>query len=145
MQKSFITNNKKETWDLIPEILDNLKGRNLVLLKGELGSGKTTLAQGILKFLGARGPFTSPTFVIMKKYVAGKIQDARCNNQANLKFKNRKSKILNLKSIFHLDCYRIGAKDMLELGWKEIIKDKNRKTEIVLYPGDYGFGTWKKP
>ncbi|OGK09105.1 hypothetical protein A2767_04815 [Candidatus Roizmanbacteria bacterium RIFCSPHIGHO2_01_FULL_35_10] len=27
----------------------------------------------------------------------------------------------------------------------EIIKDKNRKTEIVLYPGDYGFGTWKKP
>lgn len=27
----------------------------------------------------------------------------------------------------------------------EIIKDKNRKSEIVLYPGDYGFGTWKKP
>lgn len=27
----------------------------------------------------------------------------------------------------------------------EIIKAKNRKSEIVLYPGDYGFGTWKKP
>lgn len=27
----------------------------------------------------------------------------------------------------------------------EIIKDKNRKSEVVLYPGDYGFGTWKKP
>ncbi len=27
----------------------------------------------------------------------------------------------------------------------EIIKDDNRKSEIVLYPGDYGFGTWKKP
>jgi 3-oxoacyl-[acyl-carrier protein] reductase len=27
----------------------------------------------------------------------------------------------------------------------EIIKDDNRKTENVLYPGDFGFGTWKKP
>lgn len=27
----------------------------------------------------------------------------------------------------------------------EIIKDNNRQTEIVLYPGDFGFGTWKKP
>ena len=26
----------------------------------------------------------------------------------------------------------------------EIIKDDNRKSEIVLYPSDYGFGTWKK-
>lgn len=27
----------------------------------------------------------------------------------------------------------------------EIIKGDNRGEEIVLYPGDYGFGTWKKP
>lgn len=27
----------------------------------------------------------------------------------------------------------------------EIIKDKSRKSEIVLYPSDFGFGTWKKP
>ncbi len=27
----------------------------------------------------------------------------------------------------------------------EIIKDKNRQSEEVLYPGDYGFGVWKKP
>ncbi len=27
----------------------------------------------------------------------------------------------------------------------EIIKDKNRDTEITLFPGDHGFGTWKKP
>lgn len=27
----------------------------------------------------------------------------------------------------------------------EIIKDKNRKSEIVLFPGEHGFGTWKKP
>jgi len=27
----------------------------------------------------------------------------------------------------------------------EIIKDAKRKNEIVLFPGEYGFGTWKKP
>lgn len=27
----------------------------------------------------------------------------------------------------------------------EIINDKNRETEIVLFPGDHGFGTWIKP
>lgn len=27
----------------------------------------------------------------------------------------------------------------------EIIKDDNRQTEITLFPGDFGFGTWKKP
>jgi short-subunit dehydrogenase len=27
----------------------------------------------------------------------------------------------------------------------EIIKDDKRENEIVLYPGDFGFGTWKKP
>ena len=27
----------------------------------------------------------------------------------------------------------------------EIIENDNRETEIILYPGDFGFGTWKKP
>ena len=27
----------------------------------------------------------------------------------------------------------------------EIIKDDHRETEYTLYPGDYGFGEWKKP
>ena len=35
---------------------------------GNLGSGKTTFAQGFLKGLGAKGPFTSPTFSIIKPY-----------------------------------------------------------------------------
>ncbi len=93
---------------MAPKILNKLGNKNIILLKGELGSGKTTFAQGVLKFLGAQGPFTSPTFVIMKKY--------------NLKFKIKNLKLTN---VYHLDCYRVGAKDVLELGWEEIIRDKN--------------------
>jgi tRNA threonylcarbamoyladenosine biosynthesis protein TsaE len=39
---------------------------DLVVLIGELGAGKTTLAQGIGAGLGVQGPVTSPTFVIAR-------------------------------------------------------------------------------
>jgi tRNA threonylcarbamoyladenosine biosynthesis protein TsaE len=44
----------------------SLRAGDLVLLDGDLGAGKTTLAQGIGAGLGVRGPVTSPTFVIAR-------------------------------------------------------------------------------
>lgn len=43
-----------------------LRAGDLVLLTGELGAGKTTLARGIGEGLGVRGAVTSPTFVIAR-------------------------------------------------------------------------------
>lgn len=43
-----------------------LRPGDLVLLTGELGAGKTTLARGIGEGLGVRGAVTSPTFVIAR-------------------------------------------------------------------------------
>jgi tRNA threonylcarbamoyladenosine biosynthesis protein TsaE len=43
-----------------------LRAGDLVVLTGDLGSGKTTLTQGIGEGLGVRGPVTSPTFVIAR-------------------------------------------------------------------------------
>ena len=43
-----------------------LTAGDLLLLTGDLGAGKTTLAQGIAVGLGVRGPITSPTFVIAR-------------------------------------------------------------------------------
>ena len=43
-----------------------LRAGDLVLLAGDLGTGKTTLTQGIGAGLGVRGPITSPTFVIAR-------------------------------------------------------------------------------
>lgn len=39
---------------------------DLVVLTGDLGAGKTTLAQGLGEGLSVRGPVTSPTFVIAR-------------------------------------------------------------------------------
>ncbi len=44
---------------------------DLVLLVGELGAGKTTLAQGIGEGLGVEGAVASPTFIIARVHRAG--------------------------------------------------------------------------
>ena len=45
-----------------------LRPGDLVLLNGELGAGKTTLARGLGAALGARGALTSPTFVLAREH-----------------------------------------------------------------------------
>jgi tRNA threonylcarbamoyladenosine biosynthesis protein TsaE len=50
-----------------------LRAGDLVLLTGELGAGKTVLAQGIGAGLGVAGPVTSPTFVIARVHRGGRL------------------------------------------------------------------------
>ncbi len=45
----------------------------VLLLAGELGSGKTTLTQAIARGLGILDPVTSPTFILMQRYDEGRI------------------------------------------------------------------------
>ena len=47
-----------------------LRAGDLVLLRGALGAGKTTLVQGIGEGLDVRGPITSPTFVLARVHPA---------------------------------------------------------------------------
>ncbi len=81
----------------------------IVGMEGDLGSGKTTFIQGMAKGFRIKEQITSPTFVILRKY-----------------------KILKLKvsSFYHIDCYRIGPKDLDELDFKEIIN--NSKNVVVI-------------
>ncbi len=96
---------------------DDKIGRNVILLQGELGAGKTTFSQFLLRELGARGPFTSPTFVIMKKY---EIDDGRRDL-----VDSKKETDFHFKNIYHLDCYRVDEESVLDLSWEEIIADQN--------------------
>ncbi len=64
---------------------------DVVLLRGDLGAGKTTLVRGAAHALGVQGPVTSPTFTIANSYL-GRVPVA------------------------HLDAWRLGDPDDEETG-----------------------------
>lgn len=64
---SSINDTSKLAQDLAKKVLNN-EIPKLILLQGNLGSGKTTFSQYFAKVIGIRNNLTSPTFVIMKSY-----------------------------------------------------------------------------
>ena len=85
-------------------------------LRGDLGSGKTTFAQGFAKALGIQEKVLSPTFLIIKKY---EIRNTK--SETNSKFKIQNSKF---SALYHIDCYRLrGRKEIEDLGWNNIISN----------------------
>jgi len=64
-----------------------LRPGDLVLLRGELGAGKTTLTQGIGEGLRVRGAVTSPTFVIARVHPS----------------------LVDGPALVHVDAYRLGS------------------------------------
>jgi tRNA threonylcarbamoyladenosine biosynthesis protein TsaE len=62
-------------------------GGDLLILQGELGSGKTTFTQGLGEALGVRGPITSPTFVLSRIHPS----------------------LVRGPDLVHVDAYRLGS------------------------------------
>ena len=59
---------KIEDWQkIVDEILPNLQ-HNILLLKGNLGAGKTTFSQFLMKNLGSTDEVSSPTYAIVNEY-----------------------------------------------------------------------------
>lgn len=64
------TNSASETEALAAALAARLKAGDVVLVSGELGTGKTTFVRGAARALGVRGAVTSPTFTIGQVYAA---------------------------------------------------------------------------
>ena len=112
-----ITKSAKETQKLAGLMAKELliwpapkSGAVAVVLRGDLGAGKTTFAQGFAKGLGVKEPVKSPTFVILKRY---HLQNVRC----------QMSDVRCFRYFYHIDCYRFkNARDARALGLAEILK-----------------------
>jgi tRNA threonylcarbamoyladenosine biosynthesis protein TsaE len=68
--RSVETTGPAETESLGAQLADDLRAGDVVLIRGELGSGKTTLVRGAARALGVSDPVTSPTFSIGHRYGA---------------------------------------------------------------------------
>lgn len=93
------TASEEETIALGERLARRLPRKGVVLLIGELGAGKTTLAKGIVHGLGAADPeeVSSPTFTLVHEYGDG-------------------------PKVYHVDLYRIGRVAELEsLGLDELL------------------------
>ncbi|OGI22102.1 MAG: tRNA (adenosine(37)-N6)-threonylcarbamoyltransferase complex ATPase subunit type 1 TsaE [Candidatus Moranbacteria bacterium RIFCSPHIGHO2_01_FULL_55_24] len=101
MEKEFFAKTKEETRDFGRKLALELAPGTFLALSGDLGAGKTALAQGILEGLGASGPYVSPTFVIMKEYALPEPSPK------------------GVKRVYHADAYRVEAKDFDTIGFAE--------------------------
>ena len=64
------SNSEKETIELGKKIASSLKKGMIIVLTGDLGSGKTKLTEGILTYFGLQEEISSPTFTIVNEYNA---------------------------------------------------------------------------
>ena len=93
------TSSEEETIALGEELAHQLPPRAVVLLIGQLGAGKTTLAKGIVKGLGAAQPeeVSSPSFTLIHEYGAS-------------------------PKVYHVDLYRLEEpRELATLGLEELL------------------------
>lgn len=100
----FLSGSLRDTQNLGRALGEVLHRGNLVALRGDLGTGKTALTQGVAAGLGIREPVTSPTFILVAEY---------CLPGGGL--------------LRHMDCYRmhpnLAGAEAEDLGWSEWLAD----------------------
>lgn len=97
MKYTLISSSKAKTQELGAFLATRFRAGDVVLLKGDLGAGKTTLTAGVAKALHVEDDVISPTFNILKCYFKGTLP------------------------LYHIDAYRLENQN-IELGLDEYIE-----------------------
>jgi tRNA threonylcarbamoyladenosine biosynthesis protein TsaE len=93
---SIVTASEAETEAFAAELSASLRGGDVLLLRGELGAGKTAFVRGLARGLGGDPEqVASPTFVLLTRY-PGRL------------------------TLHHADLYRLAPGEELELGLEEL-------------------------
>jgi tRNA threonylcarbamoyladenosine biosynthesis protein TsaE len=115
MDQEMISRNADETVSLGEQFAqEHLSSGSLVVLRGELGAGKTQFTKGIGKFFGIDADeISSPTYTLVNEF------DVASGT---------------ITKMFHLDCYRFEKpEELLELGVEEYLYPKHGVT-IIEWP-----------
>lgn len=117
---NFVSKSEKDTTEFAKELAAKLNIGDIVVLTGELGSGKTKFTEGFLEHFNLQNEISSPTFTIVNEYNADGL------------------------NIYHFDVYRlsdidefyaIGGEEYFDKGiclieWGEIIEEALPKDYI---------------
>ena len=104
MPRDFTTNSPEETIALGRELASRLEPPKIVILRGDLGAGKTTLVKGIAEGFHAasQDDVTSPTFTLIHEYRGASA------------------------TLYHIDLYRIDTLRELEtLGLDDLMTENS--------------------
>lgn len=66
--EKLISNSENETKLIGKKFAERLKKGDVVVLTGDLGSGKTKFTEGVLQYFGLEDEISSPTFTIVNEY-----------------------------------------------------------------------------
>ena len=107
-----ISNSEEETKIIAQKIASQLRKGDIIVLTGDLGSGKTKFVEGILTYFGKQDEISSPTFTIVNEYDA--------------KEKIQHFDVYRLEDVDEF--YAIGGEEYFEKGiclieWGEIIEE----------------------
>lgn len=109
---SIATTSREETQKLAQKIASQLEAGAVLLLSGDLGSGKTTFTQGLAASLNVRGTITSPTFVIARLH----------------------PNLADGPALLHVDAYRLNS--LAEIQDLDLVSDLTRAIVVVEWPGE---------
>ena len=109
-RREYITESHEQTVELGRELARQMRPPLLTLLVGNLGSGKTTLAKGIISSLGGapEEDVTSPSFTLIHEYGRGSSR------------------------VFHVDLYRLGSPCEIDtLGLEDLFDEAEPAVVLV--------------
>ena len=66
---TYISKNEQDTISFAKDFASKLNKGDIIVLSGELGSGKTKFVQGVLEYFGLANEISSPTFTIVNEYI----------------------------------------------------------------------------
>ncbi|MFB6226461.1 MAG: tRNA (adenosine(37)-N6)-threonylcarbamoyltransferase complex ATPase subunit type 1 TsaE [Candidatus Paceibacteria bacterium] len=110
------TNSPQQTKKYAQDLAQDLDSGDIILLEGELGSGKTTFVKGVCEHFGINeSEARSPTFTLMNTYTTLKYQD-------------------KAEQIVHIDTYRMDEpQELIDIGVKEHLDDE-KSIVLVEWP-----------
>lgn len=130
----FESHSLKETENIATSIANSLSFPSCVYLQGELGAGKTTLCQFIIKVLGYQGAVTSPTYNLIQEYQvdSGMVYHMdlyRLQDPGELEFLGI-NELWSERSVFLIEWPNRGGSTLLQATHRVNINNKNleRKT-----------------